>query len=383
MPKVITIYNCGTNYDRNMTDVVGKLWRNTASDCYITDGVGSPRKKSADLDKKFKEKFAQGGTIFGVGVNGNVARAVEYVEEYDDDIQENYLSINMCGWSRGAVTCYKIANALMAHGDPKYRVIPIRIFAIDPVPGSAGKMNKHMWKDIALTDNVKATYTIYAEYDRRRTFSPVINREMSMWDIHCTMKEWGRDDSFRFDTMPGNHAGIVEDKGDAADASNLVGDMALRFLKKNGTRFNDPTVLRSQDYLAKYSNIMLNLETYKHDVGQSRIPGYGLSGKRTPRMQDEKGKKFRGFEWPSDRAKTNNRVRFWANRQHEQLFLRRFSALHALIDRSRSTLYVPDPNAILEFKLMDEDTGEKPTVVQRHIYQYFRVAFGCDLGPYL
>ena len=146
------------------------------------------------------------GSAFGVGVDENVEAVVyELQNTHSEAWLRKDLTINMCGWSRGAVTCFKIANRLSKHKYPGLRDVKIRIFAIDPVPGSDWFPNWHMWNGIELTDNVDAVKAILAEYDRRRSFAPILNEKM-----HGSTKEKG----FSYDTMPGNHSGIVEQKGE-------------------------------------------------------------------------------------------------------------------------------------------------------------------------
>ena len=307
---VLTIYNCGTDYDRDNRDVIAKLYKRTTSDKFITDGVGSTAKLSSSKANLKEKHIFKSGSFFAAGVDQNVEDACWHVViEYAEHYRKHNLQINMCGWSRGAVTCFKIANILSQCEDDDIKRIPIRIFAIDPVPGSASIPNWHMWKNIKLTDNVEYAFTILAEYDRRRIFVPVLHKKM--WDR-------SNPDQWSYDTIPGNHAGIVEPKGEYRAASDLVRSWAKRFLMRHETTFDDENTLSDRETLERYAQIMIELGGYK-SLGK-RIPLYGLFGQRRPRFESGRGKKIETFRFPGKEAKHLQTRRFFANHDHAMVF---------------------------------------------------------------
>jgi len=71
----------------------------------------------------------------GGGVQENVDNTVELILALNLASQKPD-AINMIGWSRGAVTCIRIAWKLYQSQDGNIRDIPINIFAVDPVAGA-------------------------------------------------------------------------------------------------------------------------------------------------------------------------------------------------------------------------------------------------------
>jgi hypothetical protein len=69
------------------------------------------------------------GNTSGSGWTENVGRTVNIIKEMPETS-----TVNLCGWSRGAVTCIRIANALRK--DLVTDHITCNIFAVDPVAGA-------------------------------------------------------------------------------------------------------------------------------------------------------------------------------------------------------------------------------------------------------
>jgi hypothetical protein len=136
MQLKFTAYNCGTGYNRNRNDVIAQLNRETISLHMITDGPGGggPYGQAGGAWKV-------SGLLGGKGVDANVQTVVDKVRQLASGVAS--VVLNMCGWSRGAITCVKIANVLNA--DPHTSGIPVNIFAIDPVPGGSS-LNNHCGK---------------------------------------------------------------------------------------------------------------------------------------------------------------------------------------------------------------------------------------------
>ena len=91
------------------------------------------------------------------------------------------------GHSRGGASCFKQANRLYRAG-LRY---PVRIFAMDPVPGCMGKLNSHMYVDLELNDhsnNVVEVMIMLAECERRKTFQPVLVRPVIRGDKPDTFR---------------------------------------------------------------------------------------------------------------------------------------------------------------------------------------------------
>jgi hypothetical protein len=161
MPEVFTIYNCGTSHNRqNLDETVADLARRTIGaenrDWMINDGPGSfSHRAGAGASAAERGLAAQanapgtrdpitgikesswfgtlrtvlGGIVSGDGWEHNVLHTMAVFEATLDLPR----TINMVGWSRGAITCFMIAHAL--HANPRTSGIDVNIFAFDPVPG--------------------------------------------------------------------------------------------------------------------------------------------------------------------------------------------------------------------------------------------------------
>ena len=245
----LTIFNCGTGYHRNSNDVVSALYHSATSAKYVNDGPGG---KPLFQFKKLKVPDLR-GLLAGKGVAKNVANAVEEIKNQNAN---GGLVVNMLGWSRGAVTCFKIANALFQDPSVEATNLRLNIFAIDPVPGG-GAVNDHMWEDIEYTPNIKFCEVIFAQHDHRgKFFSPYLPNT------------WFAD----VDIMPGNHANIVEAGGRNLVAHRLVGHLARTFLEKHGTVFgNNLYSFSLAEILQHYATIYESYNQYQKNKNTNRI----------------------------------------------------------------------------------------------------------------
>lgn len=182
------------------------------------------------------------------------------------------MMLNMCGWSRGAVTCIKIANAL--HADTATLTILVNIFAIDPVPGGSC-INNHMWRSITMTPNIRICNVVLSQHDRRSLFAPYYPEVLGPFtDVDIT---------------PGDHSTIVEQKPGRIEAYELVKDMAKRFLLGRGTRFSHGELLSSADILKRYALIAEHFDDYvKFAKGASKDWEKRFKGQRVIRDVNRK-----------------------------------------------------------------------------------------------
>jgi hypothetical protein len=157
MPEVFSIYNCGTSHNRqNLDETVADIARRSAGaenrDWMINDGAGSfshgagssataaqrglaaqaktPGTRNPMSGMKQSSPFAAlRGVVDGYGWEHNVEHTMAVLNATVDLPR----TINMVGWSRGAITCFMIAHAL--HENHRTQGIDVNIFAFDPVPG--------------------------------------------------------------------------------------------------------------------------------------------------------------------------------------------------------------------------------------------------------
>ncbi|PTT26642.1 hypothetical protein [Pseudomonas sp. HMWF021] len=106
--------------------------------------------------------------------------------------------VNLVGWSRGGISCHMLANAMF--NDSALKNIPVKIFAIDPVPG-IGNFQEHRVK---LNSNVKEYVGFYARDERSKGFSCVVPQTATGTRTHIF-------------PIPGRHATLV---GNAAADGN-------------------------------------------------------------------------------------------------------------------------------------------------------------------
>ena len=153
MARVFTVYNCGTGFNRERTEeLIGYLGSitqgmqakpNTVTPqdkWMICDGPGSSSRginsdahtPGSGLFKKLR------GNVTGHGWEQNVTQAMTIIQFIH--AASPISVINMAGWSRGAVTCHMLSNALAS--DPKTQNIKINIFAADPVAGPGNRATR-------------------------------------------------------------------------------------------------------------------------------------------------------------------------------------------------------------------------------------------------
>ena len=273
--STFTIYNCGTMFSReNKGELIRELAVATESanggaeseyvSWLINDGPGAtplggpskdpykeydPRTRLAGSfdpftrDKKpypkpeglfadtrawfAKQKLAIKGGITGYGWDYNVAHSLWAIQEY---LPSPPTAINLAGWSRGGVTCHKIAWYL--HKNPATKDIPVNIFAVDPVPGPEHEHEDDIW---SITPNVKNYVGVIMQHERRVSFTPL--------DIVQTTVVSPTNTRALYLVYPGGHGTPVLFTGDNKDerhqVTHLVRYCAYKFLTAHGTTIDE------------------------------------------------------------------------------------------------------------------------------------------------
>ena len=207
MSNVLTIYCHGTGGSRkkgaNKGEIVNIFGNNAMGkegvDFLITEGVGkmgAPHKslyvhsttgshlqetvpskvriqdnlkKAAGMGSKILQHLGEDTVMqaSGVGVDENVASVLNRITEMYRNGKAPTV-INMMGWSRGAVTCIRIAHFLNLV--PELSKIPINIFAVDPVAGQGHDTEADAH---TLGGNVKHYVGTLSVHENRGAFQPM------------------------------------------------------------------------------------------------------------------------------------------------------------------------------------------------------------------
>ena len=201
-------------------------------------------RKFTKEEKKFRESFVGNtdspwqlsGRIYGSGWDDNVYRAV-YLVTHLLGMGREPKYINIIGWSRGAVTCLKIANKLFeVFADTIY----INIFAVDPVPGGKTTITPDI---TTIPPNVNAYLGVLALNDNRSNFD-CLDREKLKILRPVRTPQFILTPKIHLLPMFGNHSDVVcagkPSSADAALSGKLVLHLAWRFLTHFGTKFEEP-----------------------------------------------------------------------------------------------------------------------------------------------
>ncbi|WP_321477233.1 DUF5621 domain-containing protein [uncultured Paludibaculum sp.] len=297
--SVFTILNCGTNFDRTkrgelVADFGAMLTGVEYQNFLITDGVGSKGNKSNPMPGTFdpftKNKTPKGKTeswsktpmqtlsnvstgegkfsptghgvlrgltsntgntnaaITGHGWDDNIRHAIAVLSEAFPGLQG---TINMIGWSRGAVTCLRMANWIKEFLGPGFE---INIFAVDPVAGlDAGERLQDTY---FVPDNVKNYVGILALDDMRGDFKP---QDLSRLVIQNCMIT-----NLAMLPFPGVHnTPVVMKSSKLAEVTRMVRHLAYKFLTTCGTQFKIHEPIYSLvDCCRLYAAMMLKRSQY-------------------------------------------------------------------------------------------------------------------------
>ena len=233
MTRIFTVYNCGTGFNRERTnELIGNLGVITRGmearpgnlsphDAWmINDGPGSvPASKKSGAKTPGKGLFkAARGTALGHGWEENVQETMDCIK-FLHSAHPIHI-VNTAGWSRGAVTCHMLANALRK--DSVTQNIAVNIFAVDPV---AGPLNRSAPNKNSVPDNVANYMGIVSEDENRKIMKPV-----NVYSLRTSAEEIGT--GFTLVHIPGEHnTGVLK----GTPAGKLVWFLAHKFLTGHGT----------------------------------------------------------------------------------------------------------------------------------------------------
>lgn len=221
------------------------------------------------------------GRAFGSGWDDNVYKAVWLITHLKWAMDQPIDTVNIIGWSRGAVTCLKMANKLFEVFED---TINVNIFAVDPVPGG---FTPEIPDTRIIPPNVRNYLAVLALDDDRSNFQPLDRTKVSLLVPKSQHGKGGNPDSLNprrlkprvhFLPMPGNHADLVNSSPSSASVSasaKLIRHLAWQFL----TAHNTP-LTQAFDYTgSEIRQLYQELQTNRDGIVRAASSGlFGLVG---------------------------------------------------------------------------------------------------------
>lgn len=165
-------------------------------------------------------------------------------------------TVNLVGWSRGAVTTHMIANRLLA----QLPDVTVNIIACDPVPG-LGNFQTHRCH---LGKNVAQYVGIFSAQEMSVGFTPICPTTTTDTD-RTILSMWGR-----HGTAAGNasaHGGGAAKEGDDVrkrfiEPGIIARDMSEKLMVSWGTKLNDTLDLSNEQILTYYEAMQKDRDAY-------------------------------------------------------------------------------------------------------------------------
>jgi len=326
--SVFTIFNHGTNASRDGEgELVAEFGRLAVGTEYrnflICDGPGSEPRTSVTpgqfnpftRDKRPKSIFGKKemghthinapltGSITGAGWDDNVIHAIATIAE----LVPEPTTINMLGWSRGAVTCTKMAFKLRE----VFPQIPVNIFAVDPVAGIGNKGDKDA---STIRGNVHNYLAVLSMHETRGFFKPQDIKRVTFTNQITNAI---------YLPFPGNHAGQVNlDKSvkrDLGEAAQMVWFLAMMFLEHFGTTFESQPSPHydNREQCNLYAKMQIKMPAYKKT--SPGLSGAPMGGRNTRDFVNHRMDQYVKYS------------EFFINEHHRRIFKRTFPRLYAWV----------------------------------------------------
>jgi hypothetical protein len=160
--------------------------------------------------------------------------------------------VNAIGWSRGAVSCHILANAIADSTDPRLKAVTeVNIFAIDPVPGP-GLFSPERVK---LPKIVRNYFAVYARDELQYMFRPTLPKVKTGYT------------HFQALLVPGVHATPSGDpyaqQKHQGTSGKVTRHLAEQCLAQWGTPLNQRLDYDDLQLLAKYDKLLRNDNAYR------------------------------------------------------------------------------------------------------------------------
>ncbi|MCF6776559.1 hypothetical protein L3V83_08245 [Thiotrichales bacterium 19X7-9] len=207
--------------------------------------VRDPSRIFAPTGLKATAEARAKGLLHGVeGMDANVKIFLQSLKQ----LKPLPETVNLTGWSRGAVTCIMIANALNRH----YPDIKVNMLLVDPVPGGLTTVRDDMR---TISRNVKNVTLINAMDEGRFSFQ-ALTKNLLLVEPRTVLE------SLNQINLPGTHSSIVNPQG--SDSAEIIGGYvrhhSFKFMQAFGTEFDQDKYLHNtvSDELAGQIDAMLD-----------------------------------------------------------------------------------------------------------------------------
>jgi len=230
-------------------------------------------KMKAPKVKYYSKVLVDSGAATGHGWDDNIRHAIATLANVicgetgaEASIAQQ---VNMIGWSRGAVTCLRMANWIKEFLG---RGVKVNIFAIDPVAGRDAGLKL---TDTQIVDtNVDNYIGILALDETRKNFRPQdLNRIQIKNPMHTNLA---------FLPFPGIHDTVVMKEKDRRypEVAQIVRYLGWKFLSKHDTGFirNSEFAMSRAAINEKYAQIIQKRDGYATQMDQSGFGNYFIAG---------------------------------------------------------------------------------------------------------
>lgn len=245
------------------------------------------------------------GNISGTGWDENIHKTVHLIQTLIFDNLYDVTHINMVGWSRGGVTCMRIANKLYeVLGDR----LTVNIFAADPVAGQDA--GKKLQDTRTIPPIVRNYVAVLAKNEMRKTFKPQDMSRMQVADQSRTQVVYL--------PMPGQHNAQVMPKSgvNGSPEASITHNLAFAFLRHFGTPFEavPNTYINSNALMCRYYGRAINGSAqYRDSSGiASRVVGMGLGRRSFAKTAN------------MNQYVSGGKTSYWINEHHRYCFANAF-----------------------------------------------------------
>jgi hypothetical protein len=263
--RVVTVFCAGTDYDASSDDVIARLYAAASGEAQVQKffyaGPGSAgaarRHTMVGAVDELAKNLAGGAGALARQTGVNVGRIVDTasgmsmhlnVEAAGTEVwpacANGAATVNLAGWSRGAVTCIGIANALARKG-----VTDINLFLFDPVPGTK-LVNRWNWTQ-ELSTLPPAVRKVSVLLMEQMVGGATVAKELLLQPLTAPFAGG----TAAVYPMPGRHNSAVENDAVFPEVAAIGEHLCTEFLLANGTRFERTRLLAAGELVERYASV--------------------------------------------------------------------------------------------------------------------------------